>query len=173
MKNNIKTIIFSAVYASLMTVLSIYGTFSFHNIKFTLQNIPLYLAAITLGAIPGAMVGFIGMFINQMLTYGFTTTTLFWVLPHTIIGMFVGYLFEKKIIKVESELKFCATIIVAQILLTLLNTVAFFIDSTIYGYYSFVVVFGELIIRIMIGVITGIAFCMILPLLVKLAKKIH
>lgn len=173
MKSNLKKMILVALYAAMMTVLSLYGTFNLYGMKITIQNLPLMLAAITLGALPGALVGFIGMFLNQMLTYGFTATTLFWVLPHTIVGMFVGYLFERKIIKQESGLKFFACIIISQIVLTILNTIALYIDSTIFGYYTFILVFGTLIPRIMLGIITGIAYCVVLPLLIKLVKKIH
>lgn len=173
MKLNLKKMILIALYTAMMTVLSLYGTFSLYGVKITIQNLPLMLAAITLGAIPGALVGFIGMLLNQMLTYGFTATTLFWVLPQTIIGMFVGFIFEKKLIKQEASLKFFACIIISQIVLTLLNTISMYVDAVIFGYYNFMVVFGTFILRIMLSIITGIAYCVILPLFIKLVKKIH
>ena len=64
MKINIKTIVFTALYASLCVILSLYGTINFQNLKITVQNLPIYIAGITLGTLPGAMVGFVGMFTN-------------------------------------------------------------------------------------------------------------
>ena len=41
------------------------------------------------------MVGAVGGFLNQMLTYGFTVTTLMWIFPNAVRGLLVG-LYAKK-----------------------------------------------------------------------------
>ena len=141
--------------------------------RLTLQNLPIYVGAITLGAAPGAIIGFAGMFINQMYVYGFSATTLFWVLPQTILGAVCGYLFENKKVKLSGGIKFWVCIISLQVLLTVINTIVMLIDSLIYGYYSFLVIFGPFILRIMISILVGIVYCVIIPVIVKFIKKIH
>lgn len=173
MSTKLKNLVFIALYTAIFVVLSIYGTISLSGMKLTLQNLPIYIGAITLGSVSGATIGFAGMLINQMLTYGFTATTLFWVLPQTIIGGVCGYLFENKKVRVGGGLKFWICIITLQVVLTIINTIVIAIDALVYGYYSFIVVFGPLILRLMVSILTGIVFCIVIPAIVKMIKKIH
>ena len=173
MKWDAKKYVLVALYSALFVVLSIFGTLNFQSIKITTQNLPIYLAGITCGMIPGALVGFVGMFISQILTYGFQTTTLFWVLPQTILGAVCGYIFENSLVKVNEEPKFYVTIILLQLLITILNTLVNIVDGLINGYFNYITILGSLVVRIIASVLTGIIFCIIIPPLVKLIKKIH
>jgi len=173
MNTNLRKVVLIAFYTALFGVLSLYGTINLSGVKLTIQNLPIYVGAIMLGAAPGAIIGFAGMFINQLITYGFSATTLFWVLPQTIIGAACGHIFESKIVKVGSGNKFWICIITLQILLTILNTIVILIDSLIYGYFNFLVVFGPFVLRIMISMIVGVVYCILIPLIIKLIKKIH
>ena len=174
MKFDVKKLVLIALYTALFVILSIYGTISpAPNMKITIQNLPIYLAGITLGAVPGAVVGFAGMLLNQMITYGFTTTTLFWVLPQTILGAVTGYLFENGIVKMKSNIRFHVTIAFLQILVTILNTIVYAIAGMIEGYYNYILVFGPFIVKLMISVMTGLVFSVVIPIIIKLTKKIH
>lgn len=173
MKWDSKMYVSVALYSAIFVVLSIFGTLNFHSIKITTQNLPIYLAGITCGMIPGALVGFVGMFISQIITYGFQTTTLFWVLPQTILGAVCGYIFENSLVKANESPKFYASIIFLQLLVTILNTLANAIDGLVNGYFNFVTILGPFVVRIIASVLTGIIFCIIIPPLVKMIKKIH
>ena len=173
MKDSTKKIVLTALYIALFIILSIYATINFQGLKITIQNLPIYVAAITLGAIPGAIVGFAGMLVNQIITYGFTATTLFWVLPQTILGAVCGYIFENNIVKMKHTHRFWATIIILQILVTILNTVVYAIDAIIFSYYNYLVIFGPIILRLMASILTGIVYCVVIPLIVDIVKKIH
>ena len=173
MKWETKKYVLVALYSALFVVLSIFGTLNFQTIKVTTQNLPIYLAGITCGMIPGALVGFVGMFTSQILTYGFQTTTLFWVLPQTILGAACGYIFENSLVKANENPKFYATIIFLQLLITILNTFVNIIDGLVNGYFNYLTILGSLVVRIIVSVLTGIIFCIIIPPLVKLIKKIH
>lgn len=173
MKVNVKLIVRGALYTAVFVILSIYGTINLQNLKITVQNFPIYVAAITLGAIPGALVGFTGMFVNQLLTYGFTATTLFWVLPQTILGAVCGYIFEKNLVKTNDTQKFFVCVLVLQLMVTILNTLIYALDAFIYGYFNYLIIFGPIVIKIMISILTGIVFSILLPIVVKIAKKIH
>ena len=173
MKLDLRKIVLIALYTALFVILSLYGTINFQSLKITIQNLPIYISGITLGTFPGAIVGFAGMLINQMVTYGFTATTLFWVLPQTILGAVCGYIFENKIVKCEGSQKFFVTIILLQVLVTLLNTVSMAVDAIVFGYFNYIVVFGSLVVRIMVSILTGIVFFITIPIIVNLVKKIH
>ena len=157
MNTNVKKLVLIALYAAIFVVLSIFGTINFSGMKLTSQNLPIYIGAITLGSAPGAIIGFAGMLINQLVTYGFSATTLFWVLPQTIIGGTCGYFFENKKVKVGGGLKYWVCILGLQVALTVLNTIVIAIDALLYGYYNFIIVFGPFILRIMVSVLVGIA----------------
>lgn len=173
MNKDVKKFVMIALYSAMFVVLSIYGTINLTNLKITLQNLPIYIGAITLGSISGASIGFIGMFVSQIITYGFSATTLFWVLPQTILGAVCGIIFESNKVKINNRIKFLVTIIVLQIFLTALNTIVLTIDGMIYGYFNYVVVFTNLIVRIMNSVLTGIVYSILIPIIVKFIKKIH
>ena len=68
-----------------------------------------------------------------MLTYGFTVTTLMWILPNAVRGLLVG-LYAKKH-GLDLTMKQTAGIVLAtSLLVTALNTVALYIDSQIFHY---------------------------------------
>ena len=173
MKLDVRKIVSIAFYVAAFVILSIYGTLNFQGIKITSQNLPIYVAAITLGSVPGALVGFIGMFISQLITYGFQATTLFWVIPQTALGALCGYIFENKIVTIEKLNRFSAIIILLQLFVTLLNTIIYAIDGLILGYFNYIVIFGPLVVRIMSSIFTGVVYCILIPVLVKAVKKIH
>ena len=56
------------------------------------------------------------------------------------------------------------------LLVTALNTGVMYLDSKIYGYYSFAYVFGAVIPRIFTGILTAFVFGSILPYVVKPVK---
>ena len=58
------------------------------------------------------------------------------------------------------------------LLVTALNTVVMYLDSKIYGYYSFAYVFGAVVPRIFTGVLTAFIFGSILPLILGPVQKI-
>lgn len=172
MNTNTKNLILISIYVATFFVLSLFSI-DFIGLKLTIQNLPLFLGAISLGPIAGGFIGFLGMLLNQMVTYGFSVTTFIWVLPHTIIGILMGFAFRSKVLKFYQPLRLCVAIVLFQILLTTLNTVAFCIDSLIYGYYTFLTIFGSYVLRLMVGVLTSIIYMITVPFLIKLQKKIH
>ena len=57
-----------------------------------------------------------------------------------------------------------------HLLITVLNTIVIYVDSKIMGYYSFVLVFGSFIIRMLTSVVLGIVYSCIIPLMIKIIK---
>ncbi len=158
---------------AMKVILSILTPIKLLNFKFTFEAFPVLAAGLLLGKLDGFMVGFIGSFLYQLLFsgYGFTATTILWILPHAISGLAVGYIAEKK----KDDLTFKSislTAILSALLVTSLNTLALFIDAKVYGYYSDVLVFGSIPLKIVSGVILAVIYATVLPKTIELIKKL-
>lgn len=158
---------------AMKVILSILTPIKLLNFKFTFEAFPILVAGLLFGKLEGFMVGFIGSFLYQILFsgYGFTATTLLWVLPHAISGLVVGFIAEKR--KEQLDFKTISMIaIFSALLVTTLNTLALFIDAKIYGYYSKVLVFGSIPLKIAAGILLAIIYALALPKTIVLIKKI-
>lgn len=171
--SNIKKITFIGLLTALFYIFSIFLTINpVGNIKFTLQSMPLFIGAAIFGPIAGALIGGVGMLLNQMLSsYGLTPTTILWILPYVVSGFFAGIIFEKYNIVRNKIYINLLIFIILNIIITFLNTIAFYIDFKMLGYYNYALVFGNLIYKIISGIILAIIYANIIPFLVKMIKK--
>ena len=173
MKNKIGTtysMVIDAMLAAIYVVLSAFVSLNLGNIKITFEALPILTAALLLGPVDGLLVGGIGSLIQQLMNYGITPTTLLWILPHALSGLLVG-LYAKKH---DFELKKWQTIgicAVSALVVTAFNTLAMYVDSKMYGYYSKAYVFGSLVIKIIAGIVTAVVFSLIIPEFIKLVRK--
>lgn len=174
MNIKIKKIVYISLLVAIFVVIGKFLTIDLGTIKLTIKSLPIYVGAIVLGPFEGAFVGLLGELLVQLTgQYGFTATTLFWTMPYVVVGAICGVAFENKIIKINGGIKYWVFIISLQMLLTFLNTLVIFIDSMIFGYYSFVYVFGSLIVRLMSSILVGIIYSIVLPFMINAIKKIH
>ena len=169
---NTKRLTSLAMLIAIYVVLSILTPIRIANFKFTFEAFPILVAGLLMGPIDGLMVGAIGSFIYQLLFsgYGITATTILWIIPHAVSGFIVGLYAKNK----NYDLNFKQTAFICSIsalIVTSLNLLALYIDSKLYGYYSFALVFGNLLIKIIIGIILAIIYSSILPKLIKFLKK--
>lgn len=140
------------------------------NLKITLESIPVILGAALFGPIDGALVGFVGTFVYQVIRYGFSVTTLLWMLPYCVCGLIVGFYAKKRNYNLSVK-QMILIVVIAELVITTLNTGVLYIDSKIYGYYSAVYIFGTLVPRYLICVGKAIAEGALLPLLIKPIKE--
>lgn len=140
------------------------------NLKITLESIPVILGAALFGPIDGALVGFVGTFVYQVIRYGFSVTTLLWMLPYCICGLIVGFYAKKRNYNLSVK-QMILIVVIAELVITTLNTGVLYIDSKIYGYYSAVYIFGTLVPRYLICVGKAVAEGALLPLLIKPIKE--
>ena len=61
--------------------------------------------------------------------------------------------------------------ILSALVVTALNTGVMYVDSVIFGYYSWAYVFGAVIPRIIAGILTAAVFAAILPTLVRVLRE--
>ncbi len=139
--------------------------------KISVSGLPVILVAILYGPIDAMIVGFTGAFLGQMVSFGFTPTTILWCLPALVRGVFVG-LFTKKLNIKERPITLIIIIIISSLLVTTINTVVMYIDSVIYNYYSYAYIFGALFTRYITGIITAIIYSVLTPAIYEPVSKI-
>ena len=104
-------------------------------IEISFKFLPVLLAALLFGPADGLIVGALGAFAEQMLSYGFTLTTALWLLPSAACGLLTGLLRRK--LASSGWLLRIALFAAIGVVCSLLNTLAFFVDSKINHYYTF------------------------------------
>lgn len=171
---NIKRLTTCAMLIAINVVLSILTPVKLANFKFTFEAFPILIAGIIFGPIEGILVGTIGSAIYQILFsgYGLMITTPLWIIPHTISGLLVGIYSKRHNLDLTNKQLLFITILSA-ITVTILNTLAIYIDSKIFGYYSFAYVFGSIILKIVSGVLLAIIYSMIIQKLAKNVKNMQ
>lgn len=149
------------------------------GIKITFASLPTIICAMLFGPIDGFLVGFLGAFLEQMLKFGFTATTMLWILPPAIRGLFIGLcaVLLRKHMSVDSILQtkrpyvyfiFC---ILSGIIVSTLNTLVFYVDAKIYHYYEYHMIFGVFWIRIASGIVSSLLMALVaLPVVAALKR---
>lgn len=156
---------------ALYIVLSILTPIKVISFKLTFEALPILISALLFGPIDGFVVGGLGSLVYQIFfsSYGLTPTTILWVLPHALSGLIVGLYAKNK----KFELSYKQTLFItisSSIMVTILNSFALFVDAKIYGYYSFELVFGQILIKILVGIILSIIYSGLIPNILKIKK---
>lgn len=140
------------------------------NLKITLESFPVNLGALLFGPVDGMVIAFLGSFIYQILKYGFSVTTLLWILPGVVSAALLGGYAKKKEFGLTRKQVIIA-VLIAELVVTILNTGVMYIDSKIYGYYSFVYIFGTIVPRFAICIGKGVVYGAVLHPLMETVKK--
>ena len=166
----IKKLTIKALFVSIFVIFSKFLTFTpYMGYRITFKNIVIYISAIILNMKEVALIACLGELLNQITgEYGVTMTTALWILPYVIVAI-LSSVFIKKAYK--NFLLCFITIVLLNILLTILNTIVIYIDSKIFGYYSEALVFGSFFMKIISGVITAIIYTFIMNPIVEKIKK--
>ena len=167
---NTKRLTFNAVLAAMCAAL---GTISldFGNLKLTFESFPVIVAALLFGPVDAMLVGGIGTLLYQVLRYGITVTTPLWILPYILCGLVVG-LYAKWHRFDLDKMRMGIIIFTGSILIFLLNTLVLYVDSKVYGYYSFVYIFGTIVPRTLICLAKAAVFTAVMPVLLDAARKV-
>lgn len=161
---------FDAMLAAMYVVLS-FVSVNMPNMKITFDALPILVGAALFGPVDGLAIGLVGSFLNQLLgPYGLTVTTPLWILPAGVRGLMVGAYAKHKGFTM-TFVQTAAITVLSALVVTALNTLVMYIDSVIFGYYSYAYVFGMVVPRIVVGVVTGVVFAAILPPLLKILRE--
>lgn len=161
-KIDTKRIAFNGVLIATYIVLSMLAL-NLGPLKFTFEAFPVILCAVVFGPVDGMLVGGIGELLNQLLTFGITPTTVLWILPIVSRGLIIGMLakvWKKKsgasaIMGKDFSISFLIACELTGIIHSLLNTLALYVDSKMFGYYSYALVFGSLFMRMLASIATA------------------
>lgn len=164
-----KRLAVDAMLAAMFVVLSLFSI-SLPGMKITLDSLPILVAAALLGPLDGLIVGLIGSFLNQMITYGFTATTLLWILPAGLRGLLVGLYAKRHHFDMTLRQTVFITIVTA-LLVTALNTFFMYVDSWVYS-YSYAAALPTLALRILAGIITAVLFSLLLPAILTALRRL-
>ncbi|MBQ3481516.1 MAG: ECF transporter S component [Oscillospiraceae bacterium] len=164
-----KRLALDAMLAAMFVVLSLFSI-TLPGMKITLDSLPILVGAALLGPVDGLAVGLIGSFLNQMITYGFTATTLLWIIPAGLRGLLVGLYAKRHGFDMSLRQTVFITI-AAALLVTALNTFFMYVDSWVYS-YSYAAALATLALRILAGIITAVLFSLLLPALLKALRRL-
>jgi len=166
----VRQLTIDAMLAAMCAVLGMVSI-DLYSIKLTFEGFPVIVGALLFGPLDGALIGGVGTFVYQILKYGWDATTLMWVAPYVVSGLFVGL--------VAKHYKFNMTrkqlipwVLANELLVCVLNTVGIYFGSKIQGWYHPGVVTGMLLTRIVVAVAKGVAYGAILPVLLDPVKKL-
>ena len=158
-----------AMLAAMCAVLG-YLAIDTGTVKITFESVPVLVAALMFGPIDGMAVGFVGTLVYQLLRYGVSVTTPLWILPYVLCGLIVGLYAKKKPFPLKQG-QIVFIIVVAELVITALNTLTLYVDSKVYGYYFPGIIQGALVLRLVLCVVKAVAYAYVLPLLLKPLRK--
>lgn len=165
-----KQLCIDAMLAALCAVLG-YFAIDMLSIKITFEGVPVLIGALLFGPIDGVLIGGVGTFIYQVIRYGISATTALWILPYLLYGLVLGFFAKKNKFNYSKKFPITVVIVLGEMLITAVNTLAIFVDSKIYGYYSVELITGALGLRILICVVKAAVFAIIMPSLIKAIQK--
>ena len=181
MKKKQMTIMRMAVNAVLVAIYVVltFLVIPIGGLKVTFEHFPVVLCAVLFGPVDAMLVGGLGELINQLTSFGLTPTTVLWILPIVARGLLLGLcgtLLKKRlslnaIIVKKIPLAFLSACIITGVVSSCLNTLALYVDSKMFGYYTYALVFGALFIRILLGVITSVLITFAIKSVLHALKK--
>ncbi len=175
-----KRLVIDALLIALFFVLSMLAV-EIMGVKITFVSLPTVVCAMLYGPVDACIVGLLGAFLEQMLKYGFTATTLLWILPAAIRGLIVGLgvmLFRKQmstdaIASSKKPFVYYAVCIVAGLVTSCANTLVYYLDSVINYYYSYALIFGVFWTRLATGALSSFLTATVALPVVLALRKFH
>lgn len=134
------------------------------GLKLTFEHLPIIICAMVFGPVDALIVGAMGELMNQMLTYGFTPTTILWMTPAMFRGLSMGLgakLLPKKmgldaLLEQKLPVFYVVFCVISGLLCSCLNTFTLYVDSKMFGYYSFAMVFGVFWVRMAASAVSSV-----------------
>ncbi len=163
-----KELCVNSMLAAMCAVLG-YLSIDTGNLKVTLESVPIIIGAALYGPLCGVAVGGVGTFVYQLLRYGLSVTTALWMLPYCACGLIVGLYARSNDFSLDRK-QLILICLVAELVVTTLNTAVLYVDSRIYG-YTVAYVFATIVPRYIICVVKAVAVGAILPPLINVLER--
>jgi len=166
MKLRNQSIVFKMTLLGLNLALFIALSFASVNLQFikiTLSGLPIIFISVVYGPLEGALIGGIGEFIYQLVSYGLTPTTALWILPAVVRGLIVGFMFKQKDVKEHLKL-WVFTVVLCCIAVTSINTFVIWLDAKIFEYPSQLTTI-TILIRFAGSIVSAVLYAILTPFL--------
>ena len=155
MQNKTKRMATNAMLAALYFALSMLAI-PMGGLKLTFEHLPIIITALLFGPLDALIVGALGELINQMMTFGFTPTTILWMTPAMFRGLSMGLCAKflanhaglPAVLEKKLPVAFLVTCVISGLICSLLNTFTLYVDSKMFGYYSYAMVVGVFWVRL-------------------------
>lgn len=164
---NARRLVTNAVLIALYVVLSLFSA-SLGMLKLTFESFPVLVGALLYGWADGLLIGALGGFLNQLLTYGLSVTTLLWMLPNMARGLLVG-LYAQKHGFAPSLRQTAGIVLASSLLVTTLNTAILWLDGLIF-HYPTAFTLGVIGLRYLSSVVMAVAYMLVTPKTVQLLR---
>lgn len=177
-KFSAKRLAANAVLVALYVALSMLAV-PIGGFKLTFEHLPIIICAVFFGPIDAVIVGALAELINQMLTFGFTPTTILWMAPAMFRGLSMGLcaklapnrLGRNALLGKKIPVAFLICCVISGLICSMINTFTLYVDSKMYGYYSYALVFGVLWLRLGASAISSVLMSVVSkPLATALSK---
>ena len=163
-----KRLAINAVLIAIYVALRYFNIPVGNSFRFTLAGFAVVLCALLYGPVDGLVVGLLGELLSQILgPYGLTPTTLLWCLGESVRGLVLGacamWFLRKWLLSVQRPtvkqvMLVFACCVLTGVLAALCQTFALYVDSRMFGYYRYEIVFGVLVLRVLIYAALSVAF---------------
>ena len=167
-----KQLTVNAMLAAMCAVLG-YLAIDLGAVKITFETLPVIIAGLIYGPLSAVIVGGIGTFLYQILRYGFTVTTVLWMLPCMAAGLIAG-ICAKRSGYYNSKKQLAIITVVCEFAAFIFNTIAIYADAKIFGYFQPGLISGAILVRFLIVLAKSVIYSIImLPILTAVAKYTH
>ena len=165
---NTRRLVTDAALVALYVVLSLFVA-NLGYLKLTFESFAVLVAALMFGWADGLAVGALGGFINQMLTYGMSVTTILWILPNMIRGLMVGLYASRHGFDLSMR-QTAMIVLVSSLVVTTLNTLALWLDGIIFHYpVAFTV--GTIALRYVNSLVMVAVYTLVTPKTVQILRR--
>lgn len=165
-KGWILRITYDGLLAALCAVLGSVAAIDIGIAKLTFENVPVVIAGLLFGPVDGMLVGFVGIFLSQVIRYGIDASTMLWVAPYVLSGLVVGL--GALLCRFRPKFwQLLVILIVDAIVVTGANTVGLYI------YYYYILktpketLFAAIPVRLAVSAVKGVLYAILMPLLIK------
>ena len=167
---------YAALLAAMYVPLSLYVAVQVGNVRISFGSLPVVVSALLFGPVEAVTVAMVGEFFKQLLTYGLTYTTALYLVPPALRGLVVGLgalaLLSLRGQRLEERRAACyAVCVLAAICTTVGNTGVNWLDSVIFGYYTPALIFGDLVWRLVVGMINALVMASLAMPLIRVLRK--
>ncbi len=132
----VQRLVIGAMFAAVYVVLASFLSVDLGVMQVSFASFAIILGGLLLGMPDIILLSFCAAFLEQLL-YGFSPTTVLWLLPTLIQGIFVGlcsYVPTQGKSHIKTAVQTIIIVALAELLLTGANIAALYLDANIMGY---------------------------------------